>query len=172
MQEVVRIEPAEPVTDEGRLWPGGFHVDSEAAADWVIDRMLSLDEQAARLDAQYKARKAAIVRDRESLDRRFSSELRAWAAENMPAKSKTLHLLSGSVSFRAVRGGPRIADSREVEAWARENLPEAVIEKIDYKIDAQMIKRHVEAWGEIPPGVEILDDREEMYVKAAARGDA
>jgi phage host-nuclease inhibitor protein Gam len=171
MQEVVRIEPAEPVTDEGRLWPGGFHVDSQQAAEWVIDKMIALEERAERLDAQYKAMKAAIIRDRESLDRRFSSELRAWASENMPVKSKTLHLLTGSVSFRTVRGGPRIADSREVEAWARENLPEAVIEKIDYKIDAQMIKNHVQAWGEIPPGVEIADDREEMYVKPA-RGDA
>lgn len=167
MQDLVRIEPHEPETDEGRLWPGGFHVDSKAAAEWVIDKMIALDERAARLDAQYKAMRAAIARDRESLDRRFSSELRAWAAENMPAKSKTLHLLTGSVSFRTVRGGPRIADNAAVLAWAQGALPDAVVPQVSLKLDAAAVKAHVKETGEIPPGVEIADDREEMYVKPA-----
>lgn len=167
MQDLVTIEPREPETDEGRLWPGGFRVDSQDAAEWVIDKMIALEERAARLEAQYKAMKAAILRDRESLDRRFSSELRAWAAENMSAKSKTLHLLTGSVSFRTVRGGPRIQDHAEVLAWARESLPDAVVPTVTLKVDPAAVKDHVKETGEIPPGVEIADDREEMYIKPA-----
>jgi phage host-nuclease inhibitor protein Gam len=150
---------------EGRLWPERFHIHDEATADWAVDKLVSMDEKLERLERQYKAAKAAIVRDKDAFERRFLSEIRAWAEGQLTGKTKTLHLLSGSISFRSVKGGPRIADSREVEAWAHENLPEAIIETVTHKVDAQAVKDHVKAWGEIPPGVEIVDDRQEIYIK-------
>jgi phage host-nuclease inhibitor protein Gam len=150
---------------EGRLWPERFHIHDEASADWAVDKLVSMDEKLERLERQYKAAKAAIVRDKEALERRFLSEIRAWAEGQLTGKTKTLHLLSGSISFRSVKGGPRVRDAAEVLAWARESLPEAIIETVTHKVDAQTVKDHVKAWGEIPPGVEIVDDRQELYIK-------
>jgi phage host-nuclease inhibitor protein Gam len=150
---------------EGRLWPERFHIHDEASADWAVDKLVSMDEKLERLERQYKAAKAAIMRDKEAFERRFLSEIRAWAEGQLTGKTKTLHLLSGSISFRSVKGGPRIKDHSDVLAWAQENLPEAVVPTVTLKVDAQAVKDHVKAWGEIPPGVEIVDDRQELYIK-------
>jgi hypothetical protein len=65
-------------------------------------------------------------------------------------------------------GGPRVVDERAALAWAVVNLPEAVVVP-RARISVERIKEHVATTGEIPAGVEIVDDEDTFRVKPARR---
>lgn len=152
--------------------PEPFRIDSEERAAWVVDRMLTVDEKIKRLDRQHERARAALVREREALDGLFLVPLQQWVEVNMPRKGRTIHLLTGSISFRRVKGGPRVVDSAACLAWATEALPDAVVTHVTRKVDAQAIKEHVRETGEIPPGVQIAEDAERLYVRSNGGDDA
>jgi phage host-nuclease inhibitor protein Gam len=151
--------------------PEVFRVVNEEHAAWVVNRILTVEEKIARLEAQYKKASAALAREKEALEARFMAPLEAWAEANLPRKGRTIHLLTGSLSFRAVKGGPRVADSAATLAWASEALPDAVITQTTRKVDAAAVKAYVMDTGEIPPGVEIIEDAQRFYVRGGGAND-
>jgi phage host-nuclease inhibitor protein Gam len=144
-----------------------FRVDSEGRAAWVTNKLLSYDEQLARLDAQYKAMRARLEGERDGFRAQFLVPLQQWAEANLPKKGKTIHLLTGSLSFRRVKGGTRIVDRQALLNWCEDHLVEAVTLTMQKGIDAEVVRAHYEDSGEIPPGVMLQEERDEFYIKAA-----
>jgi hypothetical protein len=167
-----RPEVAAPDEEEVALVvPQGFAIDSDERAAWVVDKLLACDEAQARLNAQYEAMARGIARRREGLEKRFGEELRAWVAQQLEGKKgRTLHLLTGSCSFVRKPGGPRVVDERAALAWCFEHLREAIVmPQVKPRVAADVLKRHVTETGEIPAGVEIVDDEDTFRVKPARR---
>lgn len=144
--------------------PAVFRVDSEGAAVWVVDKLLSYEERQARLNEQYLAMTDALKRDRERFERRFLGELQAWF-EDQPKKGKSLRLLTGTLAVRTVRGGPRVVDEAAVFEWAEVDLPDAIKTQTVRKLDKDAVREHVRETGEVVPGVELVPDRESFSVK-------
>jgi phage host-nuclease inhibitor protein Gam len=115
--------------------------------------------------------RARIVADRERFLARFEHELQLWAGANLPRRGKTIQLLTGALSFRTIKGGPRIRDAAAVLTWAEEHAPEAIVETVTTtrKPSAEAIAALYRETGEIPPGVEVAEEREQLYIKAPTR---
>jgi hypothetical protein len=116
-----------------------FCIVDESTADWVIERMAEADarlaglraEKEARISAlraQFERREKEIENKRRWLSVRFMPELLTWAQTALTAKSRTVKLPSGSVSFRKVPGSTKVTiiDNRQAVAWAEEHAPNAV----------------------------------------------
>lgn len=145
---------------------GTVRVTSEEKAAWVVNKLLGYDEQLARLDSQYQTMRRRLLAQRESFEGMFLVPLRQWAEANPPAKGKTIHLLTGSLSFRRVRRSAKVTDPKAALRWAEEHFPEAVSVTVQKRPDAEALRLHFEETGEIPDGVTILGDHDEFYVRA------
>lgn len=161
----------EPIYDQGELPEGAeaggtFRVNSEEKAAWVVNKLLGYDEQLARLDAQHAKMRAQLIARRDSFAAMFHVPLRQWAEANLPAKGKTVHLLTGSLSFRRVKGGAKVIDAKAAVRWAEEHFPEAVQVTVNKRPDAEALRLHFEETGEIPAGMVFEEERDEFYVRA------
>lgn len=141
-----------------------FVIDSEEAASWVVERLLRLDDEGARLCAQHARRLKCMAYRRGRLEARFLDELRAWAGAQLEGKkARTLKLPHGDLCFRKVPGRIAVdAKSPELIAWAQEHMPRALEERVvrSIHVNTDAVKAHVEATGEIPEGVEVVEARE------------
>jgi hypothetical protein len=144
-----------------------FRVDSEERAAWVTNKILGYDEQLARLDNQYKAMRARLEGERDGFRSRWLQPLAMWADANLPKRGKTIHLLTGSLSFRRLKAGAQVVDQKAAVRWAEEHFPEAIQLTVTKRADAECLRAHFEETGEIPPGVLFKEERDEFYVRAA-----
>lgn len=169
MTTELEIPFSEPLdwNEDAPAEPGPFVIDSETKAEWVVDKINVFHERQARLDAQYQAMKEALANEKEAFENRFLGELEQWAIANPPRKGKSLKLLTGTIGWRRVNGGPRVRDKSTAIDWALTFLPESVTSETVHKLDTDAIKVHVATTGELPPGVEVIDDEERFYVKGA-----
>lgn len=151
---------------EGYEASGAFRVTSPDKAAWVVNKLLGYDEQLARLDSQYQTMRRRLLAQRESFEGMFLQPLRQWAELNPPAKGKTIHLLTGSLSFRRVKAGTKVVDAKAAVKWAEEHFPEAVCVTVQKRPYVEALRAHFEDTGEIPPGVVFEEEREEFYVRA------
>lgn len=102
------------------LEKGEFHVTDEASADWVLEKMMDAQANAARVQIKRKAllenldeQERHYKRTYDFLNYRFGRELAEFARrrlEETKAKTKVVKLSFGRLSFRTVRGGLRVAD--------------------------------------------------------------
>jgi hypothetical protein len=143
--------------------PNGWVVDSEDKAAWATDVVLSKRERLARLEAQTQHLLHLARVDLERAEGFFLPQLRAFAEAHPPKKGRTIHLATGSLAFRCVPGGARVKDPKACMAWALQWCPNAIEQKP--KLVADVVKKHVETTGEIPPGVEIVDDQDTFDIK-------
>jgi phage host-nuclease inhibitor protein Gam len=167
-----REEPAEPYADvdpeEGEL--AALTPIDPALAEWIVGKLLSCDEEMARLEEQHQVRLAAVARRKARLEHRFGAELRTFVEGQLAGKkTKTLNLATGSCSLRKVPGGLRMQDSKLALEWAREHLPEAIEVKTTTteRVPADEIKAYVEATGVAVPGVVEVPDEVRFEVKPA-----
>lgn len=143
-----------------------FRIDSEERAAWVVDKLLSYDERLERLDAQYKRTRARLVADREAFEARFLVPLQQWAGHHLPRRGRTVHLLTGSLSWRTVPATAKVVEAERALAWAEEALPGAVVVTTTKRLDPQALRAYIEAEGEIPPGVGLVEEHDRFYVRA------
>lgn len=147
-----------------------FRINNEERAVWAVDKLNTFDERLARLDAQYQAMRKQIADDKASFEGRFLLDLEDWAKANPPKKGKSIKLLTGTLGFRSVKGGPRVVDKDAVIAWASSDEIERgsfLAYETVVKVNTDAVKDYVASTGEIIPGVEIKDDEERFYVKGA-----
>ena len=136
--------------------PERFVIDSEAAADWAIERRVNLTGEIARLKAKRNdilarmdAEIARYEKRVEGWDRRFLAELTEWAAaerERRGVRGKTLHTTHADLQQRETRPKHEITDMDEATAWAYENAKGLV---------------HVKHWVNVSELLPLLDDGEE-----------
>lgn len=148
-------------------WPG--IVDDETAS-WVAGKMVACDEEVDRVLAQAARLVKRAQARRKGLEARFGDELKRYAAGRIVGmRQRTLTLVTGDCSFRKVPGGIRVVDKDRTTAWADAHLPTAIATKVVKSLIDAEIKEHVAATGELPPGVEQVEDRETFVVKAGKR---
>lgn len=111
-----------------------FRVTDEASAEWVLEKIMNAEADAARDRLKLKAvaeRLEASIKASEKraewFRARYGNELEEFAKERLEgAKTRTLKLTWGSISFRTVKGGLRVANPEAALEWAKQFAPEAV----------------------------------------------
>ena len=152
---------------ERPVWPGIIDDDT---ASWVAGKMVACDEEVARVEAQSARLIERARARRKGLEMRFGDELRRYASSRtVGMRQRTLTLVTADCSFRKVPGGIRVVDKERAQAWADAHLPTAIATKVVKSLIDAEIKEHVAATGELPPGVEQVEDRETFVVKAGKR---
>lgn len=148
-----------------------FVIDSESKASWAVGKLLAVDEEIVRVKAQASQRLAELAADKRELEGRFLIPLRMWAeGEAARRRRKTVTLIGGSLSFRSVPAGLKVADPVKAEAAAREaGLADCfeTVEKFKPGIFQELAQRRLEEIGELLEGVEQVEAHESFSVKAA-----
>ena len=127
---IINLETGEVIGQE----QPEFRVTDEASAEWVLERIMNAEADAARDRLKLKAvaeRLEAAIKASEKRAEwfrgRYGSELEEFARVRLEgAKTKTLKLTWGSISFRSVKGGLRVSDPEAALKWAKQYAPESV----------------------------------------------
>lgn len=166
MRDEIEELDGPPVPNEARQEP--WEITDEGKAAWAVDKVLAARERLARIKAACQAMIAEAEREAEDTEALFKPQLEAWARANPPRKGKTIKLMTGALAFRIVPGGPRVTDADAVIAWARaEGVESALRVKEVVSVDAAGLRAYVEASGDLPPGVDLVEAREAFDVKGA-----
>lgn len=176
--------PAKPANDYERLKEGALadlqsdlviaermesmaeiRIDSKAAAKWVVGKYAELrsrrelyarryKEMRESLKKEYELALESLENDERLHNERCYSELIEWTRYNLPAKKKSIDLLTGEVGFEKKRSRAEITDKEAALAWCEDHLQDAI--KYDPRISRTAIKQWIEGagQGEIPPGVD------------------
>ena len=142
-----------------------FTVHDEASASWAVDKILAARERAARIRANCEEMIADAEKEANSTEQYLGPMVEAWAKDNLPRDKKSLKLSTGKVQFRSVPGGARVVDENAVMDWAMSALSDAFETRMRTVLNKARVYEYIEQTGDIPPGVEIVEDRETFSVK-------
>lgn len=142
-----------------------WQITNDNRAAWATDKVLSARERLARVKAACQAMIDEAAREVQDAEGFFLPLLEEWARQNPPRKGKTIKLPTGALSFRTVPGGPRVVDEGQCTDWAKRWCPDAI--KVVERLSVTAIKDYIANYGEIPPGVEVIEPRESFDVKGA-----
>ena len=153
-----------------------FMIDSESRADWYLCKLADIEAQKARVKAQNEKRLAELEADAAALRFQFEAQAQAWArAEATSRRRQSVTLPNGTFAFTAFKAGAKITDEGAALAHARETLPEMVttetITTSREKFDKAAYLAHVEATGEVLPGVDTFPAGENFAVKFPDAGN-
>lgn len=152
-----------PAPDEAQQEP--WAITDEGKAAWAVDKVLAARERLARVKAACQAMIDEAAREVADAEAFFLPQLEMWARANPPRKGKTIRLPTGAMSFRTIPGGPRVVDEGQCSDWAKRYCPDAI--KVVERLSVTAIKDYIANYGELPPGVELVDPRESFDVKGA-----
>lgn len=124
-----------------------FQVVDDESAEWVLKKLMNAEADLASIEAReaavmenFRLMKAQAQRRIDGIKHRFGSDLEHYAMTALDGqKTKTLRLAYGSLSFRTVKGGLRVAEGAEAKrfalAWAkRMGYDNAVVTKEEFQI--------------------------------------
>lgn len=160
-EEARRLLEEDGLTDLAHL-DDAFRVQTEADADWVLNRLASITDEITRIQTHAQARIIRLVKQYHYLNNRFTFELEDFARRKLAesgGKKKTVNLTHGSVFIRKVKRSIKVTDRAEAIEWVKENLPEAI--KYDYS--KSTLNEYILKTGEIPECVEIIPEHEKFY---------
>ena len=139
-----------------------FPIDADKA-DWLLKKIAGIDAEKALIKAQAEAMLRQLDQDRAGLER-FIPQLREWGAAELERRGRgrrTLPLFHGSLSYRKVPAGLRVAD----EAAALNEATARGLVKVDaagYRAAALEARKET---GELLPGVEVVPEREHFGIR-------
>lgn len=114
--------------------PDAFTPDTTDKADWVLCKIADARGRAARIRENMELMAREADRDAEHLEWRFGAALQAFARKETEAgRKKSVRLPNGLLGFKTKPGGVSINDTGAALAWAKQNLPDAVVETLDRK---------------------------------------
>ncbi len=161
---------------------------------WVVEWMLGIlgqcDQTEAALTQRYKELLKRIDNKRKHLDYAFGDVFKDEADKLIAQerKGKSHKLLTGTVSYRTLKGRLEIVDMEAVIKWACGNLTTEnisvmvnavdIIESLSHvpkkhftsiitSIRVSALQSHLKATGEIPDGCIVTDSTEKFYAKPA-----
>lgn len=170
----------ETITTEALVPQQQFAIDSIDRLAWYGRKRGAIQAEIARVEANAKAITDDLRKELQDFDARFQVQAEDFARRTLEAtgwKSKTLKTLGGAFSFRTVPGGIRKAEPATLLAWAKEHAPALVKreEIVKEDVPAEALKAYVAEMtaangGEfvIPPGAELVPDRESFSIKSEA----
>ena len=110
-----------------------FTIDSESAAEWVLQKMTDEDIEIAALRTRMEVlaqNMTTMIKRREQrrqwLETRFSADLEEYAMHNLPKGKKSWVCPYGKVQFRSSPAKLKVEDQETVLKWAKESQPQAV----------------------------------------------
>ncbi len=145
--------------------PEGFHIDSESSAAWLLRKLRQISEERDAVREATDQRLRELDADYSRLLGRFGGELEAWArqeAETRHRKTITVPLAGCSVAFRT--NAARLLDTEEAGeiaitlGFTKAPTPDLIA----YRKHAQA---HLEATGELLPGVVLTEARESFSIR-------
>lgn len=143
----------------------GFAIRDESSAAWAVNKVRSFDEQIARIREQSATMIESIEKERARFSDFVTPHLEVYFESNAPKKGRSIKLVSGTIGYRKVAGGPRIKDAAACVEWARQYHPDAIATVVNESVPAAFVKAHVERTGEVPDGVDLVEDRDCFYIK-------
>lgn len=170
MQEVIQvsnelttvpteIEEAVAEAEADRLATGA----STGLAEWYIQRMTEIEETRRRIREMARSMDAALERRRKGLIWKFGAEFKEEIDERLRSqggRKKSVTLLTGRAGYRATKGKIVVQDRKALAEWCASNCTEA-LEIVVARTSP--IREHIEANGEIPPGVEYVGPGDVFY---------
>jgi hypothetical protein len=139
-----------------------FCPDTADKADWVLCKIADARAKAARIRENMELMAREADRDAEGLEWRFGPALQTFLrAELAGGKKKSLRLPNGVLGYRTKPAGVSVTDPAAALAWARENLPGAVLEALDKKALAETLL----ATGEALPFATLNAAEETFYIR-------
>ncbi len=159
---------AETLTENFLTEAPRFCVDSRDKANWLLRKLAAIEAERALVKAQAEEIIRGLDGDAARLRALHGADLREWArAELAGGRRKTLPLLFGSVSFRTVPASLRVAGSREAIEYAKGQGWDVV--RVAETLDADGYRQQAAAvlheTGEVPPGVEVVPERESFSLR-------
>lgn len=139
-----------------------FIPDSEESVDWVLGKVADARSRAARLRENMEKMAREADREAEFFEWKYGAALQVWARAQLgEGRRRSVRLPNGVVGFRTKPAGVSVTDEARALAWAGENLPEAVVQRLDKKALADALLQT----GEIIDGVVFTEAEETFYVK-------
>jgi phage host-nuclease inhibitor protein Gam len=117
-----------------------FTPDTKERADWVLGKIADARSRAARIRENAETMAKQAEAEATFFEWKYGPALQAFARQELTGgKRKSLTLYNGTLGFRNKPASVSIGDTKAALAWARENLPEAVVETIDKKAIADAL---------------------------------
>lgn len=172
-----QAETATYVDEESDQVREGWHVQTLEDADWCLRRIAELEAEAAenarvaetnilRIQARAVMLNDRSVRGVEFFTMRLREYAEAHRAELLRGgKKKSRTLVHGSIGWRKVGGTLKVSDPDELLAWAQAQPVELELVRITEAPAVAQIQKYFKATGEVPPGVEFVEETEEFQVK-------
>lgn len=119
---------------EAEETPAVFVPDTAEKVDWVLGKIADHRARAARIRANADTMAKQADAEADALEWRFAPALQAFLREHLAGgKRKSLTLFHGILGFRTVPACVTVGDEGAAIAWAKDNLPGAVVERLDKK---------------------------------------
>lgn len=152
------------------LEPQEFCIDSDSAADWLLQKYAALDAEIVLITAQAQEAVKRLQADRQSLEHLYQGQLEAFIRQRVSEDKrgrKSLILPHGTCGFRTVPASVKIVDKAAALAYAQEHRPSCIKTVYDldtsaYRDIAERVANHD---GEVLPGVEVSPERENFHIK-------
>lgn len=127
---IIDIETGEVLGHEKQ----DFRVTDEKSADWVLEKIMDVQCERARIAIKRKAllenldsQDKDLQRREDWLQTRFGPDLESFAREQLKdAKTKTWKGTFGRLSFRTAGGGLKVADQDKALSWAKGFAPHTI----------------------------------------------
>jgi phage host-nuclease inhibitor protein Gam len=152
----------DPAGDDRAQEADAFMPDTADKADWVLGKIADARARAARIRENMELMAREADREAEGLHWRFGAALQTFLrAELEGGKKKSLRLPNGVLGYRTKPAGVSVTDPAAALAWARENLPGAVLEALDKKALTEALL----ATGEALPFAALNAAEETFYIR-------
>lgn len=124
---------------EGATEAAPFVPDTAEKVDWVLGKIADHRARAARIRENAELMAKDADRRAEGLEWQFGPALQAFARQELTGKKKSLRLFHGVIGYRTKPAGVTVGNEAEAIAWAKQNLPLAVTERLDKKALAEAL---------------------------------
>jgi hypothetical protein len=152
-----------------------FIIDSQEAAEWVLELFAKNREERARKEAQMLRRLEELDTDYNGLVAKFGPQLEAWGKEEAARRRrKTVTLDNGTITFRHQDAHLEIDNPSDAMTTARIVCPAAFVEetktteKFDKAAFLAYAQTRLDAEGEIIPGVKRVPEGDAFSIKIGA----
>jgi hypothetical protein len=144
-----------------------FRVHNDATANWLIRQILERRAYGRRCSEWCEQEQARAKHEEEFFLFRYGQQLSDYAQSKIAAaggRRKSVNLPAGTVGFRSESSKLVIDDEAVVVAWAKTNLPQAVV--VTARLSKSDLNQHFEKTGELPGvGAHVEPAREKFYIK-------
>lgn len=149
-----------------------FTIETREHGEWYLRKLANLDAEKERIEAQAALMLRQLESDRNSLVSRYQSQFENLVRTELEAakgKRKSVVFFNGTAGFRTVPPRLVVSSEADLQTTARAVLPSAftteTVEKFDKAAFRAHATAHFEATGEVLPGLERTEERQEFTLK-------